>query len=109
MIHWINITSTQQLDQIINDSATLPQVIFKHSTRCSISNMAKARLERAEAPADIPFYYLDLLQNRALSQEIAHYFKVQHESPQILLIKSGQCSYNASHNGVNMEELMEQL
>ncbi len=106
-MHWILLTNEIQLQQIIEHSATKPQVIFKHSTRCSISSMAKNRLERNYEPANIDFYFLDLLAHRPLSHNIAEVFNVDHESPQILLIKNGHCVYAESHTGISMEELVE--
>ena len=71
--------------------------------------MAKQRLERSTAPDALPFYYLDLINHRAISNAIAEKFQVHHESPQILLIKNGECIYAESHNGINMAEIEEQF
>lgn len=108
-MNWIELTDEQQLDTIIEESKSQPVVIFKHSTRCSISSMAKDRLDREEAPQDTKFYYLDLIAYRPISNKVAEVFNVHHESPQILLIKNGECTYEESHNGINMEEIEEQL
>ena len=45
-------------------------------------------------------YYLDLLQYRIISNDIAKMFEVVHESPQLLVIKNENCVYNASHNNI---------
>ena len=71
--------------------------------------MAKGRLDRSETPEGIDFYYLDLLEFRPISNTIAELFGVHHESPQILLIKNGECTYEETHNGIRMEEIIEQL
>ena len=107
-MNWIPLTDQNQLETIKDQSFTTPQVIFKHSTTCSISKMSLARLERSEAPTSIQFYYLDLLNYRAISNAIAEKFSVYHESPQILLIKNGECNYDESHGGIQMEEIVEQ-
>ena len=83
-------------------------VIFKHSTRCSISSMAKNRLERVPAPDHIRFYYLDLIRYRSVSNKVAELFQVWHESPQVLLLKNGECVYDESHNAIDMNELAGQ-
>ncbi|MGI4869950.1 MAG: bacillithiol system redox-active protein YtxJ [Janthinobacterium lividum] len=105
---WIPLTEPEQLRAIAQESHTHPVLIFKHSTSCSISAMAKAKLERqwpdASLPADTPLYYLDLLRFRPLSAQIATEFKVQHESPQLLLIQDGECRYHASHMGIRLSE-----
>jgi bacillithiol system protein YtxJ len=104
---WIELKEEAQLDEIVLRSKEKPQVIFKHSTRCSISSMAKSRLERAASFPDINYYLLDLIQHRNISQKIAEDFHVHHESPQILLIKDGNCVYDESHSGINMDEIAE--
>ena len=107
-MQWNNIIAIDQLDTITAASFNKPQIILKHSTTCSISKMALARLERSIAPNDIDFNFLDLLNYRPISQAIAEKFKVVHESPQILLIKNGECVYEESHGGIQMEEIIEQ-
>ena len=87
----------------------LDKLIFKHSTRCSISTMAKYRLEddwNFEGKKLEP-YYLDLINYRDLSKEVAEKFDVHHESPQVLLIKNGECTYDASHLDITVSELHE--
>jgi bacillithiol system protein YtxJ len=107
-MNWITLNDIQQVDTIIAASKTQPVVIFKHSTRCSISSMAKSRLERSEVPSGVQFYYLDLIAHRDVSNFLAEHFHVHHESPQVLLIKDGECVYDESHNGINMDEIEKQ-
>ena len=107
-MNWISLTQLEQLDHIQESSKHKPQLIFKHSTTCSISKMALARMERSEAPDTIDFYLLDLLNYRSISNAIAEKFNVFHESPQALLIKNGECTYDESHGGIQMEEIIEQ-
>jgi len=104
-MNWHTINTIEQLEQIKAASYTTPQVIFKHSTTCSISRMALDRFERGETPENVDFHYLDLLNYRAISNEIASFFQVHHESPQLLLIKDGECIYDESHYGIMMDEL----
>lgn len=108
-MNWIDLKSPQQLEEIKQKSQEKPQVIFKHSTRCSISSMAKGRLERSEAPREADFYYLDLIAYRSLSAKVADEFKVHHESPQILVIRNGECIFDESHYGINMDEIKDRL
>lgn len=108
-MNWIPLSSHEELEKIITLSKDQPQVIFKHSTRCSISSVAKNRLERSSVPDDAAFYYLDLISHRSLSNSIAEQFAVEHESPQILVIKNGKCVYDESHMGIDMDEIKDQL
>jgi bacillithiol system protein YtxJ len=105
---WISLNSSAQLADIKEKSKNKAQLIFKHSTRCSISSMAKNRLERETPPENVDFYYLDLISYRELSAKIAEEFSVFHESPQVILIKNGECSYDESHSGINMDDIKEQ-
>ncbi|MBW8683683.1 bacillithiol system redox-active protein YtxJ [Chitinophaga rhizophila] len=105
-MNWIPLTTETQLTEIKETSVTRPVVIFKHSTRCSISAVAKSRLERAAAPDTISFYYLDLIKFRDISNRIAADYNIPHESPQVLLIRNGECVYDESHSGITMDDLV---
>jgi bacillithiol system protein YtxJ len=104
-MHWIILNNIDQLDKIKDQSSITPQLIFKHSTKCPISSMAKHRLERATAPVGIDCYFLDLIAYRAISNAVADMCGVTHESPQVLLLKNKICVYHESHNGITMEEI----
>jgi bacillithiol system protein YtxJ len=108
-MNWNNIKNLQDIDAVIQASFNKPQVIFKHSTTCSISQMAKSRLDRFNNEENsIDFHYLDLLRLRPISNFIAEKFSVHHESPQILLIKNGECTYDESHMGIVVDDILEQ-
>jgi bacillithiol system protein YtxJ len=106
---WIALESLGQLDEIRSQQGF--SIIFKHSTRCSISMMVKKRFELDwdKLPDDINFYFLDLIQNREISNTIASKFHVPHESPQLLLIENGQCVLDLSHSEVSVDEVMSVL
>ncbi len=105
-MNWIPLQDETQLEKIIQNSNTKPQVIFKHSTRCSISSMAKNRLDKKDAPEGMDFYYLDLIKHRNISNKIATDFHVPHQSPQVLVINNGKCIYDESHSGIMMDEII---
>lgn len=104
-MNWIPLQNEGQLEEIIQNSRNKPQVIFKHSTRCSVSAMAKNRLDKRDQPEGIDFYYLDLIKNRSISNKIAEQFQVQHQSPQVLVINQGECTYTESHSGITMDDI----
>lgn len=95
----IPLTNESQLTDLINDSLTV--VLFKHSTRCSVSNMAWKMFQQEWNNADTPVYCLDLLNYRSLSNAIASQFQIEHESPQVLVIKNGACVYHATHQAID--------
>ncbi|MBC7426327.1 MAG: bacillithiol system redox-active protein YtxJ [Bacteroidia bacterium] len=110
-MNWKQLDSISQLDAIELESQTKPVIIFKHSTSCSISSMAKARLERQwDLPEEsISAWHLDLIAHRDISNAIATKFHVHHESPQILYIVKGECVYDESHMGISVKGIKEQL
>lgn len=109
-INWIPLTSMGQLDEIVALSNEKPAVIFKHSTRCSVSRMALKQFETEYDLEDkVDVYFLDLLEHRAISNEIATRFNVYHQSPQLLLIKGGKSVYDVSHSDIDAEELKRKL
>ena len=110
-MEWLHITGVHEIDEIKEASHGVPCLIFKHSTRCSISSLAQHRLQDdwSFEAGDLRPYYLDLIQHRDISKYIADTFKVHHESPQVLLIKDGDCIYDASHLDIRVSELQEEL
>ena len=109
MPNWISLTEESQLESLKQLSFQKPQVVYKHSTRCSLSSVALHRLENAPEKPDADYYLLDLIRFRSLSDRVAREFDVHHESPQVLLIKDGNCVYEESHLGITMTELAEQV
>lgn len=106
-MNWTALDSADQLNDIKQKPGY--SLIFKHSTRCSISMMAKRRFELDwdRLPGEMPLYFLDLIKHRDLSNQIAQDFKVHHESPQLLLIKDGECILDQSHGGISVDETLE--
>lgn len=108
-MEWISLESADQLNNIKQQEGY--SLIFKHSTRCSISMMAKRRFELdwQDLPADMPLYFLDLIKHRDISAKIAEQFQVHHESPQMLLIKDGECVLDQSHGAISVDEAVSVL
>ncbi len=108
-MNWIQLESPEQLNQIKQQQGYA--LIFKHSTRCSISMMAKRRfeLDGDVLPADMPLYFLDLIRHREISNQVAQIFQVHHESPQLLLIKDGECILDQSHGSISVEEAVGEI
>ncbi len=105
-INWNELTDLGQLNEIIAISNEKPVAIFKHSTRCSVSRMALKQFENEFNSSDkVTPYFLDLIEYRDISNEIANRFGVTHQSPQLILIKEGKAIYNVSHSDIDAEEL----
>lgn len=93
------------LTQIEGDSVDIPQIIFKHSTRCIISKMALKRLTSSELPKPHVLWVLDLLSHRDISQLIAERFNVFHQSPQVIILSKHHVLAHTSHEGIDVDFL----
>ena len=108
---WRTITTTADIEALIIQSQSTACLIYKHSTRCTMSEMMKYVLEEEwnfEETEVIP-YYLDILSNKALAAKIAEVFQVYHQSPQVLLIQKGECTFDEDHRDISIEEIREHL
>tara|TARA_A100000171_G_scaffold13652_1_gene11775 strand:- start:1317 stop:1685 length:369 start_codon:yes stop_codon:yes gene_type:complete len=108
-VPWNRLERLNQLSEIIEESKNQTVVIYKHSTRCSISSMALNRLERnwTEEGNQLKIYYLDLIQFREVSNAVAEQFSVQHESPQAIVIKNGKAVHNSSHMSIDYDAMLK--
>ena len=109
-INWIPLHYLGQLDEMVAFSNQKPALIFKHSTRCSVSRFALKQFENEfDSQDQVDTYFLDLLEYRDISNEIASRFGVYHQSPQLLLIKDGKSVYDVSHSDIDAGELKGKL
>ncbi len=110
-VHWIPLKSLDHLEEINTISKEETVLIFKHSTRCGISRMVIKMFEKQfdEELKELKVYYLDLLNFRELSNEVGYAFQVQHQSPQLLVIKNGEAVNYASHYDINSIDLKQYL
>jgi len=106
-MNWVALTDYSQIQKALENPE--PFLVFKHSTRCSISSMAKSRFERSYDVEGLVPFYLDIIGNRSISNQLAIDFSIPHQSPQLLLIQKGECTYNASHNSINLDEIKDKL
>jgi bacillithiol system protein YtxJ len=108
-VKYFELDKMEQFDEIDEISKTKPVVLFKHSTRCSISRMALKQFDAAfNYPEEkIDWYLLDLLNHRDLSNEIASRYNVVHQSPQIVVIRNGKAVFNESHDSIAAEDLKQ--
>jgi bacillithiol system protein YtxJ len=109
-MNWISISDENEVSLLQEksfDQSVKAIIIFKHSTRCSISSMAKDRLERHWDldPAAYPVFYVDVLASRPLSNKIADVFAIRHESPQLIILQKGKVIFSASHSEISFPEI----
>ncbi len=108
-MNWNKLEDAGQLAAINEESKTGKVMLFKHSTRCSISSMALNRIESNWKDSDnqlVKPYYLDLIAHRDISNLIAEQYGVEHQSPQVLIISNGKCIYHESHNNIRYTDII---
>jgi bacillithiol system protein YtxJ len=105
----IDFNNQSQWNNILNNSLANEKAIavFKHSDTCSISTMALSRLQRnwKFTTDEVPFHLLEVKKYRPISNQIATDLNIQHESPQLFIIKDGKCIYTASHGNIDIKEI----
>ena len=107
---WNALESLEDWKAVLNASYEQPVVVFKHSTRCSISRMAlKLTEQRWELPEAVLPFLLDLLNYRAISNAIATDLQTEHQSPQLLLIRDGKTVHHANHSNIDPVDLLPYL
>ena len=104
---WKNITTEDDLNKAIEESATKKVAIFKHSTSCFISKTVLKNFEKEVENTDkeVSYYFLDLLAHRNISNKIAEQLEVTHQSPQLIVLENGKATKNASHSDISVSLL----
>jgi bacillithiol system protein YtxJ len=105
---WLPLQSESQLAAVVELSRTRPQIILKHSTRCSISSIAKSRVERSPefAAGHYDFHLVLVVEDRPVSNAIASELGVVHESPQALYLDNGEVVLEQSHYAIDVAEFV---
>lgn len=100
---WIQLSSIEQLNEVLATSSEKPVLLFKHSMRCGISSMVLRSFESSWSSGNdlCEVYFLDLLKHRDVSSEIAVLTGVMHQSPQVVVLKGKEVVYEASHSSID--------
>jgi bacillithiol system protein YtxJ len=94
-------------EQAFDDLLALDAVLlFKHSPSCIVSWAAHAQVMNflAQNPM-LPVRLISVRADRRLSRYVAARLNVKHESPQVIVLRSGSVVSSASHEGVTAEYL----
>lgn len=108
---WEPVSDTAQIGMIIQRSQERNQLIYKHSHRCSVSFIAKRKLENSaeDILAQADMYFLNVVKNREASNLIASKLDVRHESPQVILLSGGEVIWHASHGSIDTTKILEKV
>lgn len=108
---WNLLSDKNQVQEILATSKDIPQLFFKHSTRCSISTMALRRFEKSGIlnAKNLQCWFLDLLEYRPISSEIESLTRVVHQSPQVILVINEEIVYTESHGMIDADQIQQLL
>jgi len=101
------LTSTEELEKLFNESGEKPVVLFKHSLTCPISHAAYEEMSSLAKTEEIA---LVIVQNaRAVSSEIVNRTAVKHESPQAIILHGGKSAWYASHYDITKAAVVREI
>ena len=105
-LNWIEVNDFND----INDNNGFI-VIFKHSYRCIISRIVlkKFEFQYDNSITNIKYFLIDVLKNREISNKIASVFNIDHESPQLIIIKNGELVHNSSHSDISFSDVIHRV
>lgn len=101
------IETAEQFDEWAAKNPDKSIVLFKRSTRCPTSFIAFENFRRfAEAHPEVPCAYVNVIEDRPASNYVAAATGVEHQSPQVLLLKNKKALWNTSHHNITEEGLI---
>jgi len=109
--YWNRLTDEKRIDDIIEESYKKPQLIYKHSNRCSTCWFSKSELENSagEISSKASMHFVDVVASRSVSNKLAEVLNVRHESPQAILVKDGKAVWDTSHGSIKGKKVLDQL
>ena len=102
----IEVTSEGQLRAMVDGNGSEDLFLLKHSAHCPVSAEAFAEFQQFEADhPEVNCAYIDLWENRAVSDLLTIISKIKHESPQVIQFFGGNVMWTASQNAIKQKEL----
>lgn len=103
--------TNEDLDQALESSAGKPVFLFKQSTTCPISAAAFSEFNNflEASKEDFEPYFVKVRETREVSNKLAEEVNVEHQSPQVLLVKNKEVLWHTSHNKITVDSLTEAL
>jgi len=101
---FVRLSDMETLQKLLAASGQRPILVFKHSNSCGISSRAYRELENLEN-----VNLLEVQTARELSRELAAITGVEHETPQVIVLRNGKAVWNASHYEVKASAVAEAM
>jgi bacillithiol system protein YtxJ len=111
MSEFKEITSLNEVDEILDESCQRKILIFKHSTTCPISGHAwhEAQNFIRESSDKCLVVMIKVIESRPVSNLVAEKLGVVHQSPQAILIYNQQVLWKASHYDITQDNIEKAL
>jgi len=107
------IQSIQELDDFLqSESSRSYKILFKHSTRCPLSASRKTAFEADLQKENIPHEevgYIYVVEDRAISNKVADRFGIDHQSPQLLIVKNDSVVHDSSHFNIKLTKALADI
>lgn len=106
------LTDEQALEDAMAASEASPVFLYKHSTVCPVSGAALQRLRAflKQAPPGTPeVLMVKVIESRPVSNAIARTLGVEHESPQLILVRDRRAAWSASHHAITGDAILSAL
>ena len=92
------IFSTEEWDEVLEQSENEPVLLLKHSSTCPVSTAAFNAFQKVETK--LPKYFMVVQNSRPLSKAIEQDLEIRHESPQLFLLKNSKATWQATHYSI---------
>jgi bacillithiol system protein YtxJ len=89
------------------EAQSLPEncYIFKHSTQCPRSATAAEAVEMQSW--ELPLYWINVIEQRTISNWVEATYGVRHESPQLLALRGGEVVGHLNHQAINLANIAQ--
>lgn len=108
----IEISDIKKLQDILDNAEKGTLLIFKHSTRCPVSSHAKKELEKFlenNPKYKENTFLIKVIESRELSNYITETTGIEHQSPQLLIMKDGKVLIHLSHFQITVKSIESAL
>ena len=103
--HFKILDNTEELSRLFESSNEQPVIIFKHSNMCNISADAYKEMEDFEGEVNL----VVVQTARPVSNEIEARTGIEHQSPQVLILRNGKPVWHASHWKITKKAVTQAL
>lgn len=109
--HWNVLTEKDHVEEVLENSHQKTQLVYKHSHTCGICHAAKERIEESmdEIKRQAAINFTNVKKSRPVSNALADELGIRHESPQVLIIKNGECTWHESHWSIKAGDILAAL